>query len=93
MNLLISCELTAPPSEISAFRSLTLYATIFKHMDCLIESNPEDIDFYYRWIKRNYAHDFVKQFVTYGEETGIRLKYSSIKKITFNNLSTLIYTL
>ena len=91
MNLLISCELTSPPSEVSAFRSLTMYATIFKKMDCLIEANPEEIDFYYNWLKRNYACDFVKQFVKHKEVTGIRLNYDRIHRITYNNLNDLIF--
>lgn len=90
MNLLISGELSAPPSEVSAFRTLTLYATIFKHMDCLIEVQKEEIDYYYKWLRNKYALDFVRQFVVLGEEKGYRLQYSSIQKITYNNLDTLI---
>lgn len=90
MNLLISGELSAPPSEVSAFRTLTLYATIFKHMDCLVEVQKEEIDYYYNWLRNKYAMDFVRQFVILGEETGYRLQYSSIKKITYNNLDNLI---
>ena len=55
MNLLISGELTAPPSEVSAFRSLTLYATVFKHLDCLVEVPKQEIDFYHKWLKDKYA--------------------------------------
>lgn len=90
MNLLISGELSAPPSEVSAFRTLTLYATMFKHMDCLVEVKKEEVDFYYKWLRNKYALDFVKQFVVLGEEKGYRLQYSSIHKITYNNLDTLI---
>lgn len=84
MNLLINCELTAPPSEIGAFRSLTLYATIFYKMDCLIEANPGEVDFYYKWLKRNYAYDFVKQFVNHKEVAGKRI---IADRLTFNNLN------
>jgi hypothetical protein len=87
VNLLIKCELTAPPSEIGAFRCLTLHATVFEHLDCLIVSDPEVVDFYYRWIKRNYAWDFVKQFVKPNEVSGVEIHH---QKITFNNLNTLI---
>lgn len=90
MNLLISGELSAPPSEVSAFRSLTLYATIFKHMDCLVEVQKEEVDFYYKWLRNKYALDFVRQFVILGEEKGYRLEYASIHKITYNNLDALI---
>lgn len=91
MNLIISCELTAPPSEIGAFRNLTHYATVFKKMDCLVESDPDTVDFYYHWLKQNYAYDFVKQFVNKREVTGIRLNYDRIKRLTFNNLGEMIF--
>lgn len=90
-NLLISCELTAPPSEVSAFRSLTLYATVFKELDCLVEiNNKEEIDFYYNWLKHRYAYDFVKAIICKGEENGVRLDYRRIQRITLNNLNDLI---
>ena len=91
MNLLISGELTAPPSEVSAFRTLTLYATVVKKLDCLVEVQPNEIDFYYRWLKEKYAMDFVREFVTVGEVSGFRLRHDSIKKLTFNNLNDLIF--
>lgn len=91
MNLLISGELTAPPSEVSAFRSLTLYATVFKHLDCLVEVPREEIDFYHRWLKDKYAYDFVKEIVYIGETSGFRLQHSRIKKLTYNNLNDLIF--
>lgn len=90
MNLLISGELTAPPSEVYAFRSLTLYATIFKKLDCLVEVQLGQTDFYYKWLKDKYAFDFVKEIVYVGETTGFRLQHSKIKKITYNNLNDLI---
>lgn len=91
MNLIISCELTAPPSEIGAFRNLTHYATVFKKMDCLVEAEPDEVDFYYTWLKRNYAYDFVKQFVKKREVSGIRLNYDRIQRLTFNNLNDMIF--
>ena len=93
MNLLISCELTAPPSEVSAFRTLTMYATFFKEMDCLVEAHPDEIDFYYKWLKNNYAYDHIKQFVKHKEVTGIRLNYDRINRITYNNLNDLIFVI
>jgi len=91
MNLLISSELTAPPSEVSAFRTLTLYATAIKRLDCLVEVKPGEIDFYYHWLKDRYAMDFVKELVKVGEVSGFRLQHGSIKKLTFNNLNNLIF--
>ena len=90
MNLIISGELSAPPSEVMAFRDVTLYATIFRNMDCLVEVSREDFDFYYSWLKRTGSWDFVCQMVDIGEESGIVLKYDVIDKITFNNLRDVI---
>ena len=87
MNLLIDCELTAPPSEIGAFRTVTLYATVFKKYDCLLVAEYDQIDYYYKWIKTRGAHDFVKQFVTPNSECGIQLRF---KRLTFNNLNNAI---
>lgn len=89
MNLLIRCELTAPPSEVGAFRSMTLYATIFRSYDCLIVADRNEIDFYYKWLKNRGAYDFVKQFVLPNSETG---KVLNIDRLTYNNLSeTILY--
>lgn len=88
MNLIISGELTAPKSEVGAFRSLTLYATVFKNLNCLVECEKKDIDFYYKWLKEKYSYDYVKQMVKIGEEKGIVIRYSKhIEAITFDNLS------
>ncbi len=89
MNLLLNCELTAPPSEVGAFRTLTLYATIFKKYDCLIVAEKEEVDYYYRWIKNKGAADFIKQFVLPNTESGIIV---TNKKITFDNLDKIIMT-
>ena len=94
MNLIISSELTAPKSEIAAFRTLTLYATTFKKLDCLVECKQNEIDFYYSWLKRNWSYDFVRQMVKIDEEKGIKITYSKyINKITFNNLNQFIISL
>lgn len=87
MNLLIASELSAPPSEIGAFRTLTLYATIFKHYDCLVVVKREEIDYYYKWIKNAGAHDFIREFVYPNTERGIIIRHN---RITFNNLHQLI---
>ena len=87
MNLLIDCILTAPPSEIGAFRSVTLYATVFKKYDCLIVANSDEIDYYYKWLKNKGAYDFIKQFVLPQTETGKMLNF---KRITYNNLNNVI---
>lgn len=91
MNLIISGELTAPKSEVGAFRTLTLYATIFKGLDCLVECKENEIDVYYKWLKTNWSYDFVKQMVKLNEESGVCIRYSKlVDSITFNNLNQYI---
>jgi len=88
MNLIISGELTTPKSEVGAFRSLTLYATVFRNLNCLVECERSKIDYYYKWLKENYSYDFVKQMVKENEEKGIAIRFSKhIQTITFDNLS------
>ena len=88
MNLIISAEFSAPPSDIQAFRTLTLYATVFKSLDCLVEANKPEIDYYYyHWLKDKYGYDFVKQMIYIGEERGLKIRYNIISdRLTFNNL-------
>jgi hypothetical protein len=94
MNLIISGELTIPPGEVRAFRTLTLYATTFKHLDCLVECKKEEIDLYYHWLKNNRSYDFVKSIVTIDEEKGIKIRYSKyIDRLTYNNLGQFICSL
>lgn len=94
MNLIISGELTAPKSEVGAFRTLTLYATVFKGLDCLVECRNDEIDHYYHWLKRNWSYDFVRQMVRVNEEKGFVIRYSKyVDRITYNNLGQFIQSL
>jgi hypothetical protein len=72
--LLIDAELTEPPSETTLFRDVTLYATIFKGRDVILESSPEMKDFYYKWLKSHGAFDFVKDILDYGKEKGFTIR-------------------
>jgi pantothenate kinase-related protein Tda10 len=91
MNLIISAEFTAPPSEVSVFRTLTMYATLFRSMDCLVEANKHEIDYYYKWLRDKYAKDYIKQMICIGEETGIFIKYNvRYDRLTLNNLNNFI---
>ena len=94
MNLIISAEYTAPPSEVYAFRDLTLYATLFRRLDCLVEARAEEIDFYYKWLCGKYAKDYVKQLIRLGEERdGIKIRYRTSDRLTFDNLDSFILLL
>jgi len=64
MNLIISSELTGdPPSEGLYFRHLTMVAKKELFYDVVIESEKENIDIYYNFLKRKGWFDFVDDFV------------------------------
>jgi len=71
MTLLIRDQLTCPPTWFASYRDLTLYCTIFLHLDIVIES--EDPDTYYRWIKPRGGMDFIEDIIRPGSEAGLHL--------------------
>jgi hypothetical protein len=71
MTLIIRDVLVNPPTWFASFRDLTLYCNVLLKVDIVIES--DDIDTYYRWIKRRGGMDFVEEFVRPGSEEGVRL--------------------
>lgn len=88
MNLIISGEYSIPPSELYAFRTLTMYANIIKHYDCLIEVQKENVDYYHKWLKSKYLYDFIEDLIYLNEENGVKIKYNIHNdRITYNNLN------
>ncbi len=74
MNLIINADLSASPTEILYFRFLTLVCSDNLKLDCLIETDPELIDSYYFFLKKQGAFDYIEQIVTPREnEFGLRL--------------------
>jgi len=75
--VILDAELSDPPSSRTCFRDATLYANIFAEATVLVECSPWMIDFYWEWLKKGGAMDFVEQLVRFGEEDGltIRRKY------------------
>tara|TARA_R110002051_G_scaffold9336_4_gene37114 strand:- start:1253 stop:1567 length:315 start_codon:yes stop_codon:yes gene_type:complete len=53
-----------PPSESLAIRGLCLYLNIFqKKREILLETERENTDMYYRWVKNNGLWDFIEDIV------------------------------
>lgn len=97
MTLIIRDQLTCPPTWFAAFRDLTLYCNVFLKQDILIESDFENTDMYYSWVKARGGMDFVEEFVPIGVETGIRLDFARhypntivVDRISAENLHDLI---
>lgn len=80
MLLLIDGFLIEPPSETTLLRDVTLYASIFKDMDVLIEAEPKMKDLYFKWLKARGAFDFIQDIVDYDIESGLSIRYKFSKK-------------
>ena len=63
MKLKIQSCLTEPPSEISCFRDVTLYAKTYCFEDVLLECEPGTRSAYWAWLKRHGAHDFISDLI------------------------------
>ena len=75
MNLIISASLSEnPPSDPLFFRYLTLAAHTSLYLDCLLETEQEMKDNYYRFLLKQGLFDYIEEIITIPEnESGIRL--------------------
>ena len=71
MNLIVVSGLTC--DEGLYFRFLTLCAKMDLEYDVLIESKEEEIDDYYKYLKRKGWFDFVDDFILPNQEEGVRI--------------------
>lgn len=91
MILRIEAALCEPPSSISAFRDTTLYATVFRQLDVLLECEEGTRSSYWHWLKKNGAHDFVRDLIFPYEEVhtpklGIRDANIRVDRLTAESL-------
>ena len=63
MNLIIAAPLCEPPTEISCFRDVTLYAKTFIFDDILINCTKGTRSLYWNWLKNHGAHDFISDLI------------------------------
>jgi hypothetical protein len=64
MNLIISSGLTSdPPSEGLYFRHVTMIAKEDLDYSVVIEAKKEEIDIYYKFLKKRGWFDFIEDFV------------------------------
>lgn len=68
MKLIIESCLSEPPSEISCFRDITLYAKTYVFDDVLLECQPGTRSIYWNWLKQHGAHDFVSDLIRVDEK-------------------------
>ena len=96
MNLLIDGEIVLPPTEISCFRDVTLYGSVFADFNILIEDTTNHKDILWAWLKSHGAHDFVDYIIgEYETEHGVILSNRRgcnicVSAINADNLSFII---
>ena len=75
MILIIESCLTEPPSEVSCFRDVTLFAKTYIFEDILVECKEGTRSMYWKWLKSYGAHDYVSQLIKDTEkERGFSVK-------------------
>ena len=89
-NIIVTDQLTTPPTWTASFRDLTLFVTIMFGCHVLIES--ENPDPYYVWLKKCGGMDFVKDFIRPGSESGIYVESTSSLPTPWKNPYKTIFT-
>lgn len=74
MPLIIDATLTEPPSEVSCFRDVTLYASCFIKKRIVLECEDTMKDIYWKWLKRYGAFDYVDDIIEPFSESDISIR-------------------
>ena len=87
MNLIIESCLSEPPSEISCFRDITLYASTYVFDDVLLECPSGTRTMYWEWLKAYGAHDFISYLIrNTDQEQGYTIKTANDANITVDRI-------
>lgn len=87
MNLIIESCLSEPPSEISCFRDITLYAHTYVFDDVLLECPSGTRTMYWEWLKAYGAHDFISYLIrNTDQEQGYTIKTANDANITVDRI-------
>lgn len=95
MKLIIDSALSEPPSNISCFRDVTLYANLYVCEDILLRCKKGTRSLYWEWLKKHGAHDFISYLLTeeereYGFTISPKQGNLNIQSINANNLEFII---
>lgn len=63
MHLIIDANLSCPPSELSSFRDVTLYAKIYNYESILIVAPEGTRSSYWNWMRKNAIKDYVSEII------------------------------
>ncbi len=87
MQLIIESCLSEPPSEISCFRDVTLFARTYVFDDILLECPPGTRTAYWNWLKNYGAHDFISYLIKNTDtEQGYTIKTANDANITVDRI-------
>lgn len=84
MVVTFDSSLCIPPSEILAFRDVTLFCS---NHDLLLACDKESQDFYWYWLKKYGAWDYLKDIVEVEKSDGLTVGPHGIFKIDRINCS------
>lgn len=95
MDLIIQAHLSEPPSSLSCFRDVTLYAKTFVFDDILLRCPPGTRSLYWSWLKSKGAHDFISYLIKDSEfASGVLISSQNanlnVSRIDYSNLDFLI---
>lgn len=84
-----------PPSEVSCFRDITLYAHVFVETPVLVQVEPEHVDTCYHYMKHTGSFDYVQDIVLPDQERGVMLSNTPphdirARRIWAGNLNRLV---
>jgi|TARA_R100000084_G_scaffold90432_1_gene44432 hypothetical protein len=88
-----------PPTETLAIRGLCLYLNVFgRKSEILLETQKENRDLYFKWIKQTGLSDFVEEIVfpeykVRGFRVAneiVRPPYLRVDRISFDNLNDVL---
>ncbi len=101
MRRIIFCEgIVEPPTESLAIRGLCLYLNIFqKKREILLETERENTDIYYKWVKHNGLWDLIEDIVhpehnIYGlrvATTLLRTPCIKVDRISWDNINDMLH--
>jgi hypothetical protein len=76
--LIVDAPLCSPPSELSSFRDISLYAKIYDYEDVLLVAEKGERSYYWDWMAKNGIRDYISDIITPRET--LDLKYIRIKE-------------
>lgn len=62
--LVLDAPLCCPPSELSSFRDISLYAKICEYEDILLTAEKGTRSYYWKWMKKNGIRDYISDIIT-----------------------------